>query len=109
MYGFMPLAKVSPTQLEDVSPSTTCPPSSSPGEEEAPKVLDSRTLDRAEIKKIQRIVTPKPITGKLEVPQKIFDMWQDVGRGRDTVLKMWAKSGGVKDCFRLRMLANPAS
>ncbi|CAE7446166.1 unnamed protein product [Symbiodinium sp. CCMP2592] len=65
-------------------------------EDEFPRVLISSTLDRNEKNKVRRICTPKPGTGNLEVPENIFEMFQDAAKGRETLYKMWAKSGGVK-------------
>ena len=63
---------------------------------EYPRVLLSKTLDRNEKNKVRRICTPKSGSGNLEVPDNIFEMFQDAAKGRDTLYKMWAKSGGVK-------------
>lgn len=68
--------------------------------EEAPQVLLAATLTRAEIMKIKRIVTPKPYTGNIEVPQDIIDMW-NTEQGKQKLFALWAKSGGVKVGKRL--------
>ena len=61
-----------------------------------PRVLDGRNLPKGEKEKIARIVRPKPGSGNLEVPENIFEMWNDVAKGRQQLFSMWAKSGGVK-------------
>ncbi|CAE7383534.1 unnamed protein product [Symbiodinium sp. CCMP2456] len=68
-------------------------------EAEAPKVLKGDTLDKLEKDKIRRIVSPKKGSGNLEVPEDIFDMWKDAGKGRQKLFQMWAKSGRVKGGF----------
>ena len=67
-------------------------------EQEAPKVLNGSDLPKKEKEKIRRVCTPKPDSGRLEVPDNIFEMWEDAAKGRETIFKMWAKSGGVKAC-----------
>ncbi|CAE7313361.1 unnamed protein product [Symbiodinium sp. CCMP2592] len=65
-------------------------------DEEPPKVLNFHDLSKLEKEKVRRIVTPKRGSGNLEVPENIFEMWKDAGKGRDNLFRMWAKSGGVK-------------
>ncbi|CAE7180797.1 unnamed protein product [Symbiodinium microadriaticum] len=65
-------------------------------DDEPPKVLNFGTLSKLEKEKVRRICTPKRGSGNLEVPENIFDMWRDCSKGRDNLLRMWAKSGGVK-------------
>ena len=65
-----------------------------------PAVLHVPTLTRAERERVKRIVTPKPTTGRLEVPEDVFQLWQ-TPKGKEQLLAMWCKSGGVKDCGRL--------
>ncbi|CAE7216894.1 unnamed protein product [Symbiodinium sp. CCMP2456] len=65
-------------------------------DDEPPKVLNFGTLSKLEKEKVRRICTPKRGSGNLEVPENIFDMWRDCAKGRDNLLRMWAKSGGVK-------------
>ena len=65
-------------------------------DEEAPKVLNAATMSKAEREKVRRICCPKPGSGRLEVPDNIFEMWEDAAKGRDQIFRMWAKSGGVK-------------
>ena len=60
-----------------------------------PMVMHPKTMSRAEKEKVRRIVTPKQQTGRLEVPKEICDMWHD-SKGRDKLLQMWCKSGGIK-------------
>ena len=62
----------------------------------SPKVLFWDQLDKNEKNKIRRVCIPKPGSGNLEVPENIFEMWQDAAKGRETLYRMWAKSGGVK-------------
>ena len=54
------------------------------------------TMTKAEKDKVKRIVTPKATTGRLEVPQDVFELWQ-TPKGKEKLLAMWCKSGGVKD------------
>ena len=63
---------------------------------EVPKVLHADNLSKLEREKVRRIVSPKKGSGNLEVPENIFEMWKDAGKGRESIFKMWAKSGGVK-------------
>ena len=58
-------------------------------------VLHVATLTRADKERVRRMVTPKPTTGNLSVPRDIYDMWQ-TEKGKDKLLSMWCKSGGVK-------------
>lgn len=63
---------------------------------EQPAVLHVDTLSKYEKDKVKRIVTPKATTGRLEVPQDVFELWQ-TPKGKEKLLSMWCKSGGVKD------------
>ena len=55
------------------------------------------TLTRTEKQKIKRVCTPKEHSGRLEVPENIFAMWEDTAKGgRDKLFHMWVKAGGVK-------------
>ena len=63
---------------------------------QVPKILNSSSLPKTEIEKIRRICTHKRGSGKLEVPENIFEMWEDAAKGRDTIFRMWAKAGGIK-------------
>ena len=65
-------------------------------EDEPPKVMSFSSMTKLEKEKVRRIVTPKKGSGNLEVPENIFEMWKDAGKGRDNLFRMWAKSGGVK-------------
>ena len=65
-------------------------------EDEPPKVMSFPSMTKLEKEKVRRIVTPKKGSGNLEVPENIFEMWKDAGKGRDNLFRMWAKSGGVK-------------
>ena len=89
-------AKRSPSSQQNLVPTE---------EDEVPRVLNSSTLSKAEKEKLRRIVTPKPGSGNLEVPENIFEMWEDASKGRDQIFKMWAKSGGVKVGFWMRKYA----
>lgn len=66
------------------------------GQPDEPLVLHVATLSKSEKDKLRRIVTPKSTTGRLEVPQDIFDMWK-TQQGKEKLFAMWCKSGGVKD------------
>ena len=70
-----------------------------------PVVLHVSTLSRAERERVKRIVTPKSTTGRLEVPDDVFQMWQ-TPKGKEQLLAMWCKSGGVKDCGCARISYN---
>lgn len=65
-------------------------------ETEEPHVLHVATLSRNEKDKVKRIVTPKSTTGRLEVPQDIFDLWK-TPKGKEKLYALWCKSGGMKD------------
>ncbi|CAK9049554.1 unnamed protein product [Durusdinium trenchii] len=56
------------------------------------------TMHCSEREKVRRICTPKSTTGRLEVPEDIFKMWNTAG-GREKLFSMWCKSGGVKAIF----------
>ena len=58
------------------------------------------SLDKTELKKIRRVMTPRS-DGSLLVPAEILEKWKDTNGGRDEVLKMWAASNGQKD-FKCR-------
>lgn len=64
-------------------------------DEEQPLILHLATLTKYEKDKVKRIVTPKPATGRLEVPRDIHELWQ-TKKGREKLFNMWCKSGGVK-------------
>ncbi|CAE7278190.1 unnamed protein product, partial [Symbiodinium sp. CCMP2456] len=64
-------------------------------DEEAPKVMRASDMTKLEREKVRRIVTPKKGSGRLEVPENIFEMWKDAGKGRDNLFRMWAKAGGA--------------
>ena len=64
-------------------------------DEEAPQILHASTMSRNEKNKVARIVAPKKYTGRLEVPNDIFQMWQ-TPKGKQQLFELWAKSGGVK-------------
>ena len=53
-------------------------------------------MTKLEKEKVRRCCTPKKGSGNLEVPENIFEMWKDAGKGRDNLFRMWAKAGGVK-------------
>ena len=59
-------------------------------------MLSFSNLSKLEKEKVGRICTPKRGSGRLEVPENIFEMWKDCAKGRDNLFRMWAKSGGVK-------------
>lgn len=61
-----------------------------------PAVMHVDTMTKYEKDKVKRIVTPKATTGRLEVPQDVFELWQ-TSKGKEKLLSMWCKSGGVKD------------
>lgn len=73
-----------------------CPTGTPAETEETPCVLHVATLTRNDRLKVQRIVTPKPTTGNLAVPKDIYEMWQGGDAGKQKLLSMWCKSGGVK-------------
>jgi len=62
---------------------------------EVPIVLHVATMSKYEKDKVKRIVTPKATTGNLAVPRDIYEMWQ-TEKGKENLLNMWCKSGGVK-------------
>eukprot|EP00435_Cladocopium_sp_Y103_P057543 s710_g19.t2 len=64
-------------------------------EVEEPTVLRYQDLTRNEIAKVKRVVTPKSHSGRLDVPEDIFKLWQDP-KGQEKLLRLWCKSGGVK-------------
>ena len=65
--------------------------------EDIPVVMHPSTMGRNEREKVRRACTPKSTTGRLEVPQDIFQMWNDSkGKGRERLYSLWCKSGGVK-------------
>ncbi|CAE7318528.1 unnamed protein product [Symbiodinium sp. CCMP2592] len=68
-------------------------------DDEAPRVIQFKDLSKPEKEKVRRICSPKKGSGNLEVPENVFQMWQDVAKGRDTLFRMWCKSGGVKAVF----------
>lgn len=63
--------------------------------EDAPLVLHVSTMTKNEKDKVKRIVCPKATTGNLAVPKDIFELWQ-TDKGKEKLLNMWCKSGGVK-------------
>ena len=63
----------------------------------------AKDLSRAETAKIRRIVTPKPCSGKLDVPKDIMELWQ-TDKGRETLKEQWCKAGGMKALLLLAML-----
>ena len=65
-------------------------------DDETPRVLNFSDMTKLEKEKVRRVVSPKKATGNLEVPENIFEMWKDAGKGRDRLFRMWCKSGGVK-------------
>lgn len=64
-------------------------------EQELPQIMHVSSMSRNEKNRVARIVTPKKYTGRLEVPQDIFKMWQ-TAKGKQQLFELWAKSGGVK-------------
>lgn len=75
---------VAPAELDDENQSVPC-------------VMQPANMSRNEKEKVRRACTPKPTTGRLEVPQDIFEMWNDSkGKGRARLFSLWCKSGGVK-------------
>ena len=62
---------------------------------ELPMIMTVKTLTRADKEKVRRICTPKPTSGRVEVPKDIVDMWNS-DKGREKLLQIWCKSGGVK-------------
>ncbi|CAE7299174.1 unnamed protein product [Symbiodinium sp. CCMP2456] len=56
-------------------------------------------MSKLEKDKVRRICSPKKGSGRLEVPENVFEMWQDAAKGRDSLFRMWCKSGGVKAVF----------
>ena len=81
-------------KAKDLKPLVEEPPDEDE-KDDPPQVLHASTMSRSEKLKVQRIVTPKSYTGRLEVPQGIFEMWQ-TPKGKQKLFEMWAKSGGVK-------------
>ena len=77
-------------------PETGSAQAPSEDEDEPPKVLNFSDMSKLEKEKVRRIVSPKKATGNLEVPENIFEMWKDAGKGRDKLFRMWCKAGGVK-------------
>ena len=77
-------------------------------EMEVPVVLRYQDLSKNEVQKVKRVVTPKALTGRLEVPEDIFKLWQDP-KGQEKLLRLWCKSGGIKAryckgiCFQSRL------
>ena len=65
-------------------------------DEEPPRVLLYKDMTKLEREKVRRICSPKKGSGKLEVPENVFQMWQDAAKGRESLFRMWCKSGGVK-------------
>ena len=65
-------------------------------EAEVPQVIRLDDMTKLQKEQVRRIVSPKKGSGNLEVPENIFEMWKDVGKGRDKLLRMWCKAGGVK-------------
>lgn len=62
---------------------------------ELPMIMTVKTLTRADKERVRRIVTPKPTSGRVEVPKDIIAMWNSE-KGREQLLQIWCKSGGVK-------------
>ncbi len=63
-------------------------------ENEEPCILHVATLTRNERDKVKRIVTPKITTGRLEVPQDIFDLWKTPkGKEKLFVVQVWRGEG----------------
>ncbi|CAE7362808.1 hypothetical protein AK812_SmicGene15369 [Symbiodinium microadriaticum] len=50
-------------------------------DDEGPRVLQMKDLTKTEKEKIRRICSPKKGSGNLEVPENVFQMWQDVSKG----------------------------
>ncbi|CAE7847162.1 unnamed protein product [Symbiodinium necroappetens] len=65
------------------------------GDDGVPKIMSLSSMTKLEKEKVKRIVTPKRGSGNLEVPENIFEMWKDAGKGRDNLFRMWAKAGGA--------------
>ena len=84
------------TPVKNPKPGSTSSEVPDDDQSEAPRVLKSTTLDKLEREKVRRVVSPKKGSGTLEVPEDIFEMWKDAGKGRQTLFRMWAKAGGVK-------------
>lgn len=61
----------------------------------SPVVLHVATMSKNEREKVKRLVTPKSTTGNLTVPRDIYEMWE-TPQGKEKLLSMWCKSGGVK-------------
>ena len=102
------LGSVAETQVDKPAPKKRArsPSQESDPGDRVPRVLHGSNLNRAEKNKLRRIVCPKEGTGRLEVPENIFEMWEDAAKGRKTLFNMWAKSGGVKDiCFKKTSLS----
>ena len=90
--------KPSPAKHSAPAPALASEPGSGAEEldDEVIKVLNGKELSKTEKNKLRRICTPKPSSGRLEVPQAIANKWLDVSKGRDEIFMMWAKCGGVK-------------
>ena len=72
-------------------------------EVQEPRVMHALTLPQNEKNKVRRVVTPKPMTGHLEVSQDIFNMWQTKD-GKQKLYALWAKAGGVKvGCLKTQL------
>ena len=48
---------------------------------------------------LRRICTPKPTSGKLEVPAAVSEKFKRKGSGRDELLKLLEQCGGDKARF----------
>lgn len=52
-------------------------------------------MTRAQKEQVRRIISPKPTTGRLEVPEDITTLW-NTEKGKAKLFSLWCKSGGVK-------------
>ncbi|CAK9101825.1 Uncharacterized protein SCF082_LOCUS47603 [Durusdinium trenchii] len=55
-------------------------------------------MTRAQKEQVRRIISPKPTTGRLEVPEDITTLW-NTEKGKAKLFSLWCKSGGVKAVF----------
>ncbi|CAL1173726.1 unnamed protein product [Cladocopium goreaui] len=62
------------------------------------------SMSRAQREQVRRIVTPKPTTGRLEVPQDITSMW-NTAKGKEKLFSLWCKSGGAVFIERVEILS----
>lgn len=89
-----PSSAVDATKMPDGPPPAEEHDPAMPEGEAAPAVLHVATMGKNEREKVRRLVTPKSTTGNLAVPRDIYEMWE-TPQGKEKLLNMWCKSGGV--------------